>query len=170
MHLRTPLPLSLAQPSVRSSLDFSICNVDLRLIRSNLHITAGSTVFRLGDLIGDWCILSQCLAGSRCNTYAGFDSFPYRTQMAIAVRHAAVQEQPTGNLNYGDCSLKHHSNVLSFPQLVGAAVVAELTGWTKKHIYDLAKRCQIPHYRIGGSIKFDLVKVKAWLDQHEIAA
>jgi len=45
-----------------------------------------------------------------------------------------------------------------------------LIGCTKKHIYDLAKRGQIPHYRIGGSIKFDLVKVKAWLDQHEIAA
>jgi excisionase family DNA binding protein len=64
----------------------------------------------------------------------------------------------------------NNSNLLCFPQLVGAAVVAELTGWTKKHIYDLAKRGQIPHYRIGGSIRFDLVKVKAWLDQHEIAA
>ena len=66
--------------------------------------------------------------------------------------------------------MKSVSNILSFPRLVGAAVVADLTGWTKKHIYDLAKRGQIPHYRIGGSIRFDLAKVKAWLDQHEIAA
>ncbi len=63
-----------------------------------------------------------------------------------------------------------NTNVLSFPRLVGAAVVAGLTGWTRKHIYDLAKHGQIPHYRLGGSVRFDLVKVKAWLDQHEIAA
>lgn len=59
---------------------------------------------------------------------------------------------------------------LRFPKLVGAAVIAELTGWSRKHIYDLAKRGRIPHYRIGSSVKFDLNKVKAWLDEHEIAA
>jgi excisionase family DNA binding protein len=57
-----------------------------------------------------------------------------------------------------------------FPHLVGAAEIAVMTGWTRKHIYDLAKRGQIPHYRVGGSIRFDPTKVMAWLDQHEIAA
>ena len=66
--------------------------------------------------------------------------------------------------------MKSNSHVLSFPKLVGAAEIAELTGFTRKHIYDLAKRSAIPHYRIGGSIRFDPVKVKAWLDEHEIAA
>ena len=66
--------------------------------------------------------------------------------------------------------MKSNSHVLSFPKLVGAAVIAEMTGFTRKHIYDLAKHGQIPHYRIGGSIRFDPEKVKAWLDQHEIAA
>ena len=62
------------------------------------------------------------------------------------------------------------THLIVLPQLVGAAEIAEMTGWSRKHIYDLAKRGQIPHYRIGGSIKFDPIKVKAWLDQHEIAA
>jgi len=60
--------------------------------------------------------------------------------------------------------------LLTFPKLVGAAEVAELTGFSGKHIYDLAKRGRIPHYRIGSSIRFDLVKIRAWLDEHEIAA
>ena len=32
------------------------------------------------------------------------------------------------------------------------------------------KRGQIPHYRLADPIRFDPEKVKAWLDQHEIAA
>jgi excisionase family DNA binding protein len=59
---------------------------------------------------------------------------------------------------------------ICFPKLVDAAVIAELIGWSRKHIYDLAKRGRIPHYRVGSSIKFDLIKVKAWLDDHEVAA
>ena len=66
--------------------------------------------------------------------------------------------------------MKSKSQLLLFPKLVGAADIAEWIGCTGKHIYDLAKRGQIPHYRIGGSIRFDPEKVKAWLDQHEIAA
>jgi excisionase family DNA binding protein len=42
--------------------------------------------------------------------------------------------------------------------------------WSRKHVYDLAQRGEIPHYRIGSSIRFDLVKVKAWLDEHEMVA
>lgn len=66
-----------------------------------------------------------------------------------------------GKKSHGDCCL---------PKLVGAAVIAESTGWTRKHVYELAQKGQIPHYRIGGSIRFDPIKVKAWLDELEIAA
>ena len=66
-----------------------------------------------------------------------------------------------GNKSHGDICL---------PKLVGAAVIAESTGWSRKHVYELAQKGQIPHYRIGGSVRFDPVKVKAWLDEHEIAA
>jgi len=54
------------------------------------------------------------------------------------------------------------------PHLVSASVIAEHTGWTCKHIYDLAARCLIPHYRINGSIRFDPVKIAIWLAEHEI--
>lgn len=91
--------------------------------------------------------------------------------MAIAVRHAAVYwSSPPAILDDGDCLLSKRPNVLCFPQLVGAAEIAEATGFTKKHIYDLAKRGAIPHYRIGSSVRFDPVKVMAWLKEHEIAA
>lgn len=62
------------------------------------------------------------------------------------------------------------AHLIAFPRLVTAAVIAESTGWTRKHIYDLAKRRRIPHYRVDGSVKFDPVKVMAWLAEHEIAA
>lgn len=55
--------------------------------------------------------------------------------------------------------------------LVRADAIAARTPWTTKHLYDLAKRGQIPHYRFeDGSIAFDPLKVKAWIDSHEIAA
>jgi excisionase family DNA binding protein len=62
------------------------------------------------------------------------------------------------------------SHLIAFPRLVAAAVIAELTGWTRKHIYDLAKRGKIPHYRVGGSVRFDPQKVMGWLAEHEVAA
>jgi hypothetical protein len=65
------------------------------------HLAADSEVFPIEDLASHGCMLSQCSAGRACNTYTGFDSFPYRTQVAIAVSYAAVQEQPTGNPNQG---------------------------------------------------------------------
>lgn len=66
--------------------------------------------------------------------------------------------------------MNSNSHIHCLPQLIGAAEVAELAGWSTKHVYDLARKGLIPHYRIGGSIRFDPIKVKAWLDQHEIAA
>jgi len=81
-----------------------------------------------------------------------------------------VRVQQPAISNSGDCYLKSNSNIHCLPQLISAAEVAGLTGWSTKHIYDLAQKGLIPHYRIGGSIKFDPIKVKAWLDQHEIAA
>jgi predicted DNA-binding transcriptional regulator AlpA len=57
------------------------------------------------------------------------------------------------------------------PKLVRADVIAARTPWTRKHIYDLAKRRQIPHYRFpDGSIAFDPIRVGQWFADHEIAA
>lgn len=57
------------------------------------------------------------------------------------------------------------------PQLVRADAIAARTPWTRKHIYDLASRRQIPHHRFpDGSIAFDPIKVRAWIDEHEVAA
>jgi excisionase family DNA binding protein len=73
----------------------------------------------------------------------------------------ATEEATMGDKSPGDICL---------PKLVGAAVIAESTGFTRKHVYELAQKGQIPHHRIGGSVRFDPIKVKAWLDAHEIAA
>ncbi len=56
------------------------------------------------------------------------------------------------------------------PKLVGAAVIADSIGWSRKHVYELAQKGQIPHYRFAGSVRFDLNKIRSWLDDHEIAA
>ena len=71
----------------------------------------------------------------------------------------------------GNKPKKQTGPVEGLPLLVDAAAIAPHTPWTRKHIYDLAKRGHIPHYRFpDGSIAFDPIKVGAWLDDHEIAA
>jgi excisionase family DNA binding protein len=54
--------------------------------------------------------------------------------------------------------------------LVGAAVIAAAIGCTAKHVYDLAKRNQIPHYRIGALVRFDPQAIAEWLETCQIAA
>jgi excisionase family DNA binding protein len=56
------------------------------------------------------------------------------------------------------------------PHLVTAAVIAAAIGCTAKHVYDLAKRNQIPHYRIGASVRFDPHAIGEWLETLRIAA
>jgi excisionase family DNA binding protein len=55
-------------------------------------------------------------------------------------------------------------------RLVSAEVVAESTGWSVKHVYRLAQLRQIPHYRIGGTVRFDPQVIAMWLESHRIAA
>jgi excisionase family DNA binding protein len=62
------------------------------------------------------------------------------------------------------------SVVPCLPKLVGAAEVAEIIGCTRKHVYDLAQKGRIPHYRIGGLIRFDLQEIAEWLESFKIAA
>lgn len=56
------------------------------------------------------------------------------------------------------------------PQLVKADVISQSTGLSVKHVYRLAQQCQIPHYRILGSVRFNPRDFADWLDSHKIAA
>jgi excisionase family DNA binding protein len=56
------------------------------------------------------------------------------------------------------------------PRLVSAEVVAESTGMSVKHVYRLAQLRQIPHYRIGGTVRFDPQEIAEWLELQRIAA
>jgi predicted DNA-binding transcriptional regulator AlpA len=56
------------------------------------------------------------------------------------------------------------------PQLVKADVISESTGLSVKHVFRLAQQCQIPHYRILGSVRFKPQDFADWLDSHKIAA
>lgn len=78
-------------------------------------------------------------------------------------------------LNEGNCSTKLKQQKLQptpicLPKLVSAEVIAEVTGWSVKHIYRLAQQGRIPHYRICGSIRFDPQEIAEWLEFHRIAA
>ena len=55
-------------------------------------------------------------------------------------------------------------------KLVSAEVIAEVTGWSIKHVYRLAQQRQIPHRRFLGSVRFDPQEFADWLDDHRIAA
>jgi excisionase family DNA binding protein len=56
------------------------------------------------------------------------------------------------------------------PRLVTAAVIAAAIGCTAKHVYDLAKRSQVPHYRIGSSVRFNPQEIAEWLETMKVAA
>jgi len=56
-----------------------------------------------------------------------------------------------------------------WPHALTAPELAELLGFGKTTIYDLAKRGGIPHYRMAGSIRFDPATTAAWLRNREVA-
>ncbi len=56
------------------------------------------------------------------------------------------------------------------PRLVNAEIISESTGWSVKHVYRLAQLRQIPHYRIGSTVRFDPQEIAVWLESHRIAA
>lgn len=39
---------------------------------------------------------------------------------------------------------------------------------TERHIYRLIKEGTLPHYRIGGTIRFDAEQVREWLDSKRV--
>jgi len=47
--------------------------------------------------------------------------------------------------------------------LANAKNIAHLVGLSKFTLYKLAKRNEIPHYRCGKAIRFDVNEVKAWM-------
>jgi excisionase family DNA binding protein len=51
--------------------------------------------------------------------------------------------------------------------LITAVEVAAMLNVTATHVRALAKNNRIPHYRIGGSVRFRKSKVWQWLQNHE---
>jgi hypothetical protein len=54
-------------------------------------------------------------------------------------------------------------------QFVGAAVIARLLDCSVMHVYALASAQRIPHVRKDWSVRFDLAKIKDWLENQKIA-
>jgi excisionase family DNA binding protein len=57
----------------------------------------------------------------------------------------------------------------NLPHLVGAAIIAESTGYSVKTVYKKAARGRLPHYRFEGSVRFDPIEIKEWIDTHKAA-
>jgi excisionase family DNA binding protein len=60
--------------------------------------------------------------------------------------------------------LENMTSALKAPEL------ARILGMGHSAIYDLAGEGRIPHYRIGTSLRFDPMKIAAWLREREIGA
>ncbi len=89
-----------------------------------------------------------------------------RPNMSVSVRIRATP----AILNTKGIALKVKQPTTCLPHLVGAKVIAETLDCTAKHVYCLAAANQIPHHRFMGSVRFDPIKILAWLEEHEIAA
>jgi excisionase family DNA binding protein len=48
--------------------------------------------------------------------------------------------------------------------------LSELLSLSRKHIYKLAKGGRIPHYRLGGTVRFDPKATAEWLEERSVAA
>jgi excisionase family DNA binding protein len=56
------------------------------------------------------------------------------------------------------------SQLRKFKKAISAATLADLLDFTVSHILKQAKRGRIPSYRLGGSVKFDPIRVADWLE------
>lgn len=72
-------------------------------------------------------------------------------------------------------TIGRHALVLPDDQEAGAmsptlttADVAPMCGTTVPHIRKLARQELIPHYRIGGILKFDPDEIEAWLEARHV--
>jgi excisionase family DNA binding protein len=83
-------------------------------------------------------------------------------------RGSGLPEGPDGKQKITLMGKQPHLSCL--PKLVGAAVFAESIGCSCKHVYDLAQKGRIPHYRIGDLIRFDPHEIAEWLESHKLAA
>lgn len=52
--------------------------------------------------------------------------------------------------------------------ILTAADVAERLGTTEQHIRKLAREHKIPHYRIGGLVKFDADEIGEFLERSRV--
>ena len=56
------------------------------------------------------------------------------------------------------------------PHLIDVATLAEHLGLTERTIRRKVAQGEIPHYKIGNSIRFDPVEIEAWLKACRVAA
>lgn len=56
------------------------------------------------------------------------------------------------------------------PHLIGVATLAEHLGLTERTIRRKVAQGEIPHYKIGNSIRFDPVEIEAWLKACRVSA
>lgn len=56
------------------------------------------------------------------------------------------------------------------PQLIDVATLAELLRFTERTIRRRVARGEIPHYRLGNSIRFGAAEVEAWLASSRVVA
>lgn len=58
----------------------------------------------------------------------------------------------------------------SQPGLISASTLAKALGMPRSSVYALADAGRIPHFRMGHSLRFDPIKVAAWLRAREVKA
>jgi len=49
--------------------------------------------------------------------------------------------------------------------LIDSNTVAELLGSTKRHVQNLCSNRQLPHFKVGGLLRFDRAEILAWLEE-----
>jgi len=60
------------------------------------------------------------------------------------------------------------SRIARIPHALSVLELAELLGFGKSTIYDMASRGRIPCLRFGASIRFDPAVIAAWVREHMV--
>jgi excisionase family DNA binding protein len=55
------------------------------------------------------------------------------------------------------------------PRLIDAETLSQVLGVSLRHVRRLVTERRIPFVKVGGLVRFDLIEVRSWIDQHRVA-
>lgn len=63
--------------------------------------------------------------------------------------------------------MTEHATTLADDLLVGADAIARFTGWSRRRVFYLIGKGQLPHFKVGGRLHARKSRIVAWIARLE---